>query len=472
VLFVARLNATESRARTPRLVVNQIVKRLFVILCLVLAGDALAADSAVTFTKDIAPILVAKCLACHNAEKAKGNYRLHNFDALMKPGSSKDAPVVPGKPADSKIYQLITATNEEDRMPQKDDVLALTQISAIQNWIAQGAKFDGPDRNTPLAMLAPPRHPPAPTAYPVAVPVTALAFDVSGRHLAASGYHEITMWNSGSGELIERIRNVAERTFDLAYSPDGKWLAAAGGTPGRIGEVKLFNATNGEMVRLLITTADSVLCLVFSPDGKRLAAGGTDNTIRIWNLETHERPLVIEQHADWVLALAFNADGTRLASGSRDKSARLFDASTGELDETYTAHSDFVTAIAWADNRSVISVSRTRTAHRWNMKDAKKTAEYSGWEGDITRLLVSGTNLFSASLDRRVRAHDLESKEIARTFEGHRDAIYSLALHPSSQRLASGSHDGEVRVWNADSGELLLKFIAAPGYVPKLSRTE
>ena len=446
------------------------MRRIVATLFLFLAVRAGAGD--VSFSKEVAPILVAKCLACHNADKAKGGYRLHNFDALLKAGSSKDAPVVAGKPTESKLFQLITARDEDERMPQKDEALPSPQIATIRTWIEQGARFDGADRSIALAILSPPQHSSAPRAYVVPIPITALAFDSSGEQLAASGYHEITIWDSHSGGLARRIGNVAERTFDLAFSPDGRWLACASGTPGKIGEVKLFNATNGELARILVTTSDAEVCLAFSTDGQRLAAGGADNVIRLWDVESGKQLQNIEQHADWVLSLAFSPDGERLASGSRDKSARIFETKNGELDETYTGHSDFVTAVAWADAKSILSACRTKTAHQWNLKDRKKSAEFSGWDGEPTRLLVSGTNLFSASLDGRVRQHSLESKELARTFEPHRDAVYSLALHAASQRLASGSHDGEVRVWNTEDGKLLLKFIAAPGYTPKLSRSE
>ncbi len=430
------------------------------------------AAETVSFSKDIAPTLVAKCLACHNSEKAKGGYRLHTFEALAKPGSSKEEPVVPGKPEASLLYKLITAKDEDDRMPQKDDPLASGQIATIKQWIEQGAKFDGTDAALALNILAPPRYPAAPEAYPVAIPVTALAFEPSGERLAASGYHEITLWRSQSGELAQRISNIAERVFDLSFSPDGQWLACAAGTPGKIGEVKLFNATNGEWQATLSATVDAALCVTFSPDGKKLAAGGADNAIRIWDLPSGKLALTIEQHADWILGLAFNPGSTRLASASRDKTARLFDTDTGELEETYNGHNEFVTAVAWPDAKSVITASRNKSAHRWNIKDSKKTAEFSSWDGDVTRVLVSDTNLYSASLDGRVRVHSLENKELTRTFEAHRDAVHSLASHRPTQRLASGSHDGEVRVWSAADGKLLLKFIAAPGYAPKVSRTE
>lgn len=463
--------AGESPLFAPRQVVGKIsVKNFFISLLVLLACRLGGAD--VSFTRDIAPVLVAKCLACHNAEKAKGGYRMHTFEALLKPGSSKEAPLLPGQPSASLFYQLITTTNEDDRMPQKDDALPPAQVAAIRQWIETGAKFDGADRTVVLAVLAPPQHRAAPRAYPVPVPITALAFDPSGETLAAGGYHEITIWNSRSGELVRRIANVAERTFDLAFSPDGRWLAGASGTPGKVGEVKLFNATNGELARVLVTTADAALALAFTGDGKHFAAGGSDNVIRIWDTESGRQLHSIEQHADWVLALAFSPDGTQLASGSRDKSARVFDAQNGELETTHTGHGDFVTGVAWADNKTVLSVSREKEAHRWNARDGKKAGELSGWEAAPTRLVLSGNRLFSAAMDRTVREHDLGKKSVVRTFDGAGDAVHALAWHPPSQRLAAGTHSGEVLVWNGADGKLLRKFLAAPGHAAKLSRSE
>lgn len=451
-----------------------VIHFLAILLILSAARLAFAAEpiTPVSFAKEVAPVLVAKCLACHNAEKAKGHYRLHTVEAMLKPGSSKETPIKPGRPLESKLFQLITATNEDDRMPQKDEPLAAAQIGVIRAWIEQGAKLDGVDRSLALAALSPPVHASAPQAYAVPIPITALAFHPNGEGLAVSGYHELTVWDSHSGELIRRMGNVAERTFDLAYSPDGRWLACASGTPAKFGEIKLFDASNGQLTRILATIADSELCLAFSPDGTRLAGGGTDNVIRIWDLGTNRPALVIEQHADWILSLAFSPSGASLASGSRDKSARIFNAATGELEETYTGHGDFVTAVAWADAKSVLSAGRNQAVHRWNLKDTKRTATFSGWESEPTRLLVSGPDMFTASMEGAVRQHHVEKKELRRAFEPHRDAAFSLALHGPTGRLASGSHDGEVRVRSIEDGKELLRFIAAPGYSPTFSRAK
>ncbi len=433
-------------------------------------GAAEPTAAPISFRGEIAPIFVARCLGCHSAEKAKGGYRLHTFAALMTAGSSEDRPINPGNAARSKLFQLLVTPNEDDRMPQKDEALTPSQIGVIKQWIEQGARFDGEDPSVLLAVLAAPGHPPAPRSYRTTVPITALAFDPSGQHLAAGGYHEITLWNSETGQLEQRIGNVAEKTFDLAFSHHGRWLACASGTPGRGGEVRLFNGTNGEPSAALVTLADAALCLAFSPDGKKLAAGGADNIIRIWDVESRKLTQTIEQHADWVLSVAFSPDGERLASGSRDKSARIFNVASGELEETYAGHGDFVTAVAWADAKSVLSAPRSGSAHRWNAENAKKIGEFSSWEADLTRLIADGTNVFVASLDRKVRQHTAPGNGLVRTFSGHQDAVYSIALHSSSGRLASGGHDGEVRIWRIDDGALLLRFLAAPGYTPKFSR--
>src|SRR5437762_12525452 len=57
-----------------------------------------ATSTPVSFSKDLAPILARKCVACHGPEKSKGHFRLDSFDWLMKAGESKSAPVVPGQP--------------------------------------------------------------------------------------------------------------------------------------------------------------------------------------------------------------------------------------------------------------------------------------------------------------------------------------------------------------------------------------
>jgi WD40 repeat protein len=47
-------------------------------------------------------------------------------------------------------------------------------------------------------------------------------------------------------------------------------------------------------------------------------------------------------------------------------------------------------------------------------------------------------------------------------FAGHRDWVYTVAEHAGRKRLASGSYDGEVRIWNAEDGSTAAAFPAVP----------
>jgi WD40 repeat protein len=429
---------------------------------------AAESSSTVSFRKDIAPLLQQKCVTCHSPEKTKGGYQLHTFAALMKPGESKEAPVVTGEPARSHLYQLITSRDPDDRMPQKDDPLPSAQIALVERWIQEGARFDGADPKATLASLLPQaNHPDPPATYSRPVPILALAFSPDGKELAASGYHEITIWNPSDGALLRRIKNIPQQVQALGFNSDGSMLAVCGGTPGRSGEAKLVNPKNGNVVQTLAATTDFLLTLAFSPDGQRLLLGGADNIIRIFNVADGREERRIEQHADWVMGLAFSPDGAHFASASRDKTARLFDAKTGELEETYDGHGAAVFSVAFsADGKRVFSGGRDREVHAWQTKDAKKAFEFGGFEADVLRLLMQGDQLFSCSADKQIREHKLADKkvELVRTLSGHRDVVYSLTYHEATKRLTTGSFDGEVRVWDAVHGKPLANFIAAPGH--------
>jgi WD40 repeat protein len=434
-----------------------------------------AAQTSISFSKQVAPILVSKCQTCHNTEKSKGGYRLETFDTLMKAGDSKEAPVVPGNSKQSKLYQLITATDPDDRMPQKADALPVGQVALIEKWISEGAKFDSTNRATPLSVFAAGAvKVQTPQAYPRAVPILALAFNPVTHELAAGGYGEVTIWKDA--KLIRRIGQMPQKIQALAFTGDGATLGVGGGSPGMSGEVLLIRGQESGVRRQsslspprgegshqsLGTFSDMVLDVKFAPGDKRLACAGADNSIRIYDVESGRQQLVIQQHADWVTGVAFSHDGKLIASSSRDRSCRVFDAASGELEMTYLGHEGPVLGLIFTpDDKSVCSAGRK--IHLWSVKEGKKSSELVSGEGEILKLASEGYRLFACSSDKIVREYDLGEKVLRESLAGHADWVYSVAIDPARQRLATGAFDGEVRVWDMKSGELVEHFIAAPG---------
>lgn len=416
-----------------------------------------------SFSEKVAPILAKRCLACHDAKTAKGRFNVETFASLMRGGES-GAAITPGKSADSNLVNLI----EDGTMPQDADPLSKPEIALIRKWIDTGATLDaGLSPSDPLIAIMPSMPQPLPPpAYRVPIPVTAVAFSPDGSQLATSGYHEILLWDPQTGARLRRVTNVAERVYDIEYSPDGKLIAVAAGTPAQLGEVKLFDSSSGELLADLVRTGDAVFAVAFSPDGKRLAAAGADRAIRVFEVATRKQQLLIEDHADWVMDVAWLPDGSKLVSASRDKTSKVFDATSGDSLVTFNGHGEPVFGVGVSpDGKTVVTSGRDKSLRRWNVADAKEVQRITGFGDEVFRVTVTADGrIFSCSADRTARLHSLKDGKLLKTFSGHTDWVYSAAYNDATKRLATGSFDGEVRVWNVDSGKGLVAFLAAPGY--------
>lgn len=441
---------------------------LFVVACL--SVPVLAQDQAapVSFSKDVAPILLKNCLACHGQNDAKGGFQLTNYTTLMKPGDSGSASITAGKPDASEVLRLISASDKEERMPKDGDPLPPEKIALVKKWIEEGAKFDGPDPNATLASIVPKEaRPTAPQAYPRTIPLTSLAFRPDGQELAVGGYYEITIWNPATGALVRRIGNVDQRTFALAYNNEGTLLAAASGTPGISGEVALFDPNQGTVVKVLANMPDVAMDVQFNPAGNKLAACSADRSIRIFDVASGAQEKIIEDHADWVMAIAWSPDGTKLASASRDKTAKVFDAVKGESLATFPGHQEAVYGVSFsADGTQILTGGGNKVVHVWKPEDGNKIADIGGFGGEVFKVLVRKDMVFTCSADKTARQHKTADRGQVRVFSGHTDWIYSLAYNEATQRIATGSFDGEVRVWNLADGAQVAAFKAAPGLVP------
>ena len=418
----------------------------------------------VVFSKEVAPIFAKRCLACHNARTAKGRYNMETFTAVMKGGEQGDT-IIP-KDGDLSVLCVMISNGS---MPKDADPLSKDEIEKIKKWVALGAVLDaGKDPDAPLINIMPKLpQPNPPETYRVPVSITGLAFSPDGTQLASSGYHEVLIWNVADGAQVRRITNVAERTHEIQYSPDGSIIAVAAGTPAQNGEIKLFKAADGSLVKDLVTTTDAMFAVAFSPDGKRLAAGGADRAIRVFNVESGAQELLIEDHADWVMGIAWSPDGSKLASASRDKTSKVFDAKTGDSLVTFPAHGEPVFGVQFLPNGTEIATAgRDKQIRVWNATNAAQVRAIGGFGNEVFRIIVTPDGrLFSCSADQTAREHKLDGSQV-RVFTGHKDWVYAIAFNPATKKLATGSWEGEVRIWNAEDAKGMLDFVAAPGYKP------
>jgi WD40 repeat protein len=187
-----------------------------------------------------------------------------------------------------------------------------------------------------------------------------------------------------------------------------------------------------------------------------------DNTIRIINLENNQQVRQIASHADWVTQIAYSEDGKRLGSSSRDKSAKVADAQTGELLGSYPGHGAAVRGIAaFQDGKQWISVGADNKIHRWEVENAKKVAEVA-LGGDPQKLVKDQASVWIPNSDKHWYRLELANNAISTKQPGHEDWILSLAVHSGSGKIATGSMDGSIRIWNLSDAALVKAWIAKP----------
>ena len=115
---------------------------IFTGLILFAASSELRAQD-VDFKRDIAPILEERCWYCHGDDEQESNLRLDLRPQMLRGGDSGLSAIVPGKPDNSYLIELINHNDDEMRMPPDQDKLLAKEIALLTNWIKQGAIWPG-----------------------------------------------------------------------------------------------------------------------------------------------------------------------------------------------------------------------------------------------------------------------------------------------------------------------------------------
>lgn len=283
--------------------------------------------------------------------------------------------------------------------------------------------------------------------------IFALAKSPDSHRFALGDYKTVRIVDARSSE-ITRLAGHQETVRAVAFSADGKWLAAAGGNCARKGEIKLWDTSNWQNVRTITGHNDCVYAVAFSPDGKWLATSSYDKLIKLWDTATGQEVRTLKDHIDAVYALSFSPDGSRLVSAGADRTVKIWNPSNGERLYTLSDATDGLNTLALSpDGKQVAAAGLDKSIRIWTL--AEKSGALSqtliAHEDQILRLAWSpdGRYLVSASADRTVRIFDARKLAEIRTIPDQPDWVYGIEFLGNS--FVVGRYDGSFATYPLDS---------------------
>jgi WD40 repeat protein len=317
--------------------------------------------------------------------------------------------------------------------------------------------------------------------------VYAVAFSPKGELLAsASADQTVRIWDAATGEEVLPGKRHGQEVYAVAFSPDGTRLASAGGAPRSPNDprmmtpaaVRIWDVATGHELASLQESPGRIYDLAFSPEGERLAAAGQDQLIRVWNMRENKVTLTLGGHTHEVYGVGFSADGRRLASASGDQTVRIWDATTGREAVLLRGHTHEVYRVAFSpDGKRVTSGGADGTVKVWDATSVQEASVLPhGGEVYAVAFGSDGKRLATASGEwnpqgggrRRpceLRVWDLLSRREVFTLQESARGVFGLAFSPDGKRIASaGAQTGgksKVVIRDAATGQELL---ALEGY--------
>ena len=247
--------------------------------------------------------------------------------------------------------------------------------------------------------------------------------------------------------------------------------------------------------------------MVYSPDGSKIASGSWDDTVRIWDAETGAQIRTLDGHTSIVTSVAYSPDGSKIVSGSWDDTVRIWNVSDlappvvtnptvmidgpsadqrDAFDVTIT-FSAFVKGFEASDilatNGSVtnfsgggktytatiepsepgdVTVSIPANAASGNLASNTYSVMYipipqilTNHTGSVLSVMYSSDSSLVAtgSWDRTIRIWNANSRQLLHTLTEHTEPVRSVAFSPGSSLIASGGRDKTIQIWNAETGE-------------------
>lgn len=344
--------------------------------------------------------------------------------------------------------------------------------------------------------------------------VYSVGFSPDGQMLFSAGDRTIRLWNVETGELIRVLQGHTGQIFGAAISPDGQTIVSAGDDI----TVRSWRVSDGAAKKIFVGHKETVQHVVFSPIGDRAFSAGKDgfiltwqnvgsdassgyaawsthgmivkafspdsaqmasigrwdNSVFLWNVRDgslqasfmhressvldpenkDKNKKILENPYQNIYNVVYSHDGSMLASVGTDGVIRIWNATSHELIKSFEGYDWMMGGVKFSPDDQKIAFYWKYSIYLLELNTGKVLRKFDGHADRVTALIFSpdGSKLASGSQDKSVRIWDIESGKLLKTLSGHKGMILDLGFSPDGAYLVSGAIDGTARVWNVEDG--------------------
>lgn len=403
------------------------------------------AESPVTFEKDILPIFNEKCLKCHGTEKPKAGLVICLEDCVLQ-----EKFVVASDPDKSLLYTAIMGISQKAMPPKSEPQLTDAEKDLIKRWIASLPATEQPIAKS-IAAEKSYEHPDV-ISNPNVITFENQILPILNANCA--GCH-------GGAEpkanlRVSEISSILEGKFVIPNQPDESrlYLSIAGLSEKVMPPNPMPSLTKTEIEIIKYWIAKGApyqetkqLALIDEPPKTVTAA-------------------IESQYGDSQIgAVAFHPTKPLLAVG------RLYEAQLFEYDQAHSelrllavlpGHSHLIRSLQFSPDGKLLAAGGGRPALQgemvlWDVETHQMVKKIEGHRDNIYGLSFAPDShtLASCSYDRTVILWDVDSGSAKATLEDHVDSVYDVQFNPDGSRLASVAGDRTVKIWDTKTGERL-----------------
>ena len=228
---------------------------------------------------------------------------------------------------------------------------------------------------------------------------------------------------------------------------------------GKVDSVAIvLDMMTGRKQRVIKDNHKAVFCHDYSPDGAWMATAGGDGVIRVYDTENYTLKYELKGHRALIFDLRFSGNGNEIVSGSWDGTIKAWDFKSGKIRQNILLDNVSPYLVRYSPkDLYIVSGDLNKNVQFWEFDSRQNFRSLIGHTNTVSGIEFSPDNksMVTSSWDGKIKVWDVLTGMLLAKIESTNAPVYCVAYHSSKPEVVSGGGDQKLRVWSTETGDLI-----------------